>query len=208
MKKRTISDRAAFYHRHRKQIEQWAALKEEADEAAEDFFQSLRAPLTRAALTLQGTPEVISHFGKLTNRFYAPHILLALPSWRRAGLDHPLAGVGIEWGRPATIDDSYSGIWLNQPEGAFTVPARAYLVESVRVALGEPGLNAQWPDYEVNLVEDPYWPAYRCEEAQHPNYLEDLDGYAQALVTGLCALWRSTASIVDVAVQRCHPKAR
>ncbi len=192
MSNREMSERSKFYLRHRKRIQQWAALESDAANEAHRFYCSLAGPLEDVS-GLRGDPSVFLHL----ERTEPPKLFLVKEAW--AGPDdggHPLVGIGIEWPKKTSFTNACTGIWVNRYPATRSL---ADLLGPLIAAKAERVLDPVWPKYKIK--PQGWFPVLRYEKPHREDYWDDLDGYASALIERICDLWDAMSDEVQAAVE-------
>ncbi len=190
---RQISERAAFYLKHQRRIEEWTKLGDEVHVEAHDFFVSLLEPLEAELVTLKGSPAVFMKF----DRKEPPKLFLIRPSWRGTGT-HPIVGIGLEWSTKPNFTDSYIGVWLDRSKKGKSERLHPQIVASATLNLKGAGSRAKPPAYRTGKT---WFPVHR-HEAPSGAYWEPggLDGFAEHLVNSITSLWTATWSDIDAII--------
>ena len=180
-----------FYFTHRRQIEEWAALRTDARKVVED---ALRRLTERAPEALGPDVTVV---GEQLDGGTWPHISALDPSWSDRGC---LVKLAVAWNRSQLLRPTGS----NWPYVGIHVDARQARAQALRQAVrAEAGETARQLGWTSN---DTYWPFYayvkpRTGVVQPEELAED------CLVT-LRAGWQRLAPLLEVAVTRVSGRPR
>jgi hypothetical protein len=180
-------ERVRFYFRHREQIEQWAALRSEAAAAVDEWMTQLGPDIEELARSLG--PDV--QFRGLTDTEQAyPSYRLTRAAWGFGNVNDPPACVSLEWlrGRTTMRGGSTPYVGLRAPK-VNPVGASLRTSEPVRQSrLVRKDLTSQW------------WVAY-AYVAPPGDFPVNADGYRDALLDGLRAVWQAFAPHVEAAIR-------
>jgi hypothetical protein len=172
-----------FYFKHRRQIEEWAALRSDARQVLE---HALRGLAERASEVLGPDVTVL---GEQLDGGTWPHISALDSSWSKRGC---LVKVAVAWNRSQLLSATgsnwpYVGIHLDAKQ-----PRAQALRQAVRAEAGEAARQLGWTS------NDSYWPYYgyvkpRTEVVQPDELAEDC-------LLALQAGWQRLAPLLEVAV--------
>jgi len=185
---RVEDERVAFYLKHQRRIEEWAALAEDSALVAHEFLCSLSDDLERFAeesgteITVEKDPDNPSY----------PSFLLALPEWYTTpSRDELRTAVGVTWHRTNnlgfTIPErcAHTGVWANR-----NLAGGLELSRQLKAAFGDAGLLR-----ENELKSYVWWPAYRWEIASG-DFWKDLSPYRQQILASIRFFWTTFVPIM------------
>ena len=180
-------ERVRFYFRHREQIEQWAALRSEAAAAVDEWMTQLAPDIEDLAKSLG--PDVKLRVWTGADQAY-PSYRLTRATWGFGDADDPPACVALEWLRARTTmrGGSTPYVGLRAPK-VNTLGASLRALETVRQSrLARKDLTSQW---WVSYV-------YVAPQSEFPG---DAEGYRDALLDNLRAVWHAYAPQVEAAIR-------
>jgi hypothetical protein len=173
-----------FYLRHRVQIEQWAALRNDAAKAMDDWLERL-GPRVQAV-----APHAVLRTAIKDTDY--PSFRLVDPSWGFDDARDPPASICLEWvrGRTWLVKGQTPYVGLRTPkDGPLTATLRAR-AEDARKQPGD--------------LQSPWWAAYR-HVAPPPQFPDDADAYADVLAAQLADVWQRYAGLVPGAPTAAPP---
>ena len=192
MTDRIEDERVAFYLKHQRLIDTWAAVRKDAVAAAHSFYVSLVDDLSQLAPGLGSEVEVWSQVGNWSN------VGLFHRSWFEA--EAPLVLACFEWNNRSTFVDGSRTTGLRiQAEAKGETALRPYIadrIREIRTARGFGQSNSVWPAYRAapNPSGDSYW--------------QDLSEHRETLVAEVGAVWGAFASHVGEAVAAWRAESR
>lgn len=181
-----IDEKAAFYLRHRKEIEEWSALRSSAarlvDETLVSRFSDWSGDVDG---TVRSTEDLLDGAW--------PRVYCARREWREQGLR---LAVVFEWNRSRLLGSSrapYLGVRVpnDQPQGK----QLHELLKARRPALRDAGL----------VTSSDYWPAWRWLEV--PDDAEALPAYADRCATELEEAWTGLRDLLDEVARQAQGSA-
>jgi hypothetical protein len=176
-----FDDRALFYLEHQEDIDRWAALRNDAANAAVGWLESMQGAIEERISTLDPRPI-----------WFAPHSFsghgLRLPHWPVED-DDPAIGIVLAWysgngltGAYAAKVKPYVGVWVTP-----SLPA----AQAMGTALQMGGLSgkgwdrptARWPAWHWVSVTERWW--------------EKLDSEKDRLIGELTTLWSRASPFIE-----------
>lgn len=177
-----ISDKVAFFLEHQRHIEEWAALKDDAQDAADAFFRELAGPFAELAPTLGADVRVYPSLEGNHPKFY-----FIREGWLGAERKGAPACVALEWNRKhVAFDKAFSGIWTNNTGEPDYVALHAALSRAVDTA----GLRK-------SLGPFPWWPILTYERPTSAEWWKDLPAFRDQLVETMRLRWTTLAPLID-----------
>ena len=181
----TLPAKVAFFLEHQRHIEEWAALKDDAQEAADAFFRELAGPFAELAPTLGADVRL---YPSLEGNH--PKLYFIRESWLGPERKGAPACVAFEWNRKhVAFDKAFSGIWTNNTGKPDYVALHAALSRAVDTA----GLRK-------SLGPFPWWPILTYERPTGAAWWTDLPAFRDQLVATMALRWTTLAPLVDRAL--------
>ena len=181
-----LDPKVVFYLRHRRQIDEWVALRDQATSDADRYFRSLAPAFAEMADRLPGGVKTFVSLDEPK-----PKLFLFLPDWFKPSSDFPRAAIGFEWHRGRThFDDAWDGVWVH---AGYDKGDRLHNA-IVKLLKATPGLI-------TGMESEKWWPAWRSETPANSEYWNDLPGFADQVVRAVESHWGRFSAAVDQAVR-------
>ncbi|MCP4307040.1 MAG: hypothetical protein GY788_19645 [bacterium] len=179
-------ERIHFYLRHKAQIDEWAAIGQEAGSAVDRFLQSLEDDLAEVADGLR--PDTSLEMVQVSR---GGVFLLVLDGWPRDQEGNPLVGIGVAWDRQPFLDGD------DAPYVGVRVSYHHERADDLRAQMREAldGLR-QANGYEASNM----WVAWRRDQ-DDGDYWLDTAPYRARVKSDLEHCWTLFADPVDAAVK-------
>jgi hypothetical protein len=178
----SFNERVQFYLKHRDQLEEWLAVRDEAAAAIDAWLTGLRGDVQALASDLGGDVGVI----ETPEDFRWPGFFLKRAAWPGTRLDSDFL-VGIEWQRGRTLLGAESAPFVG--------------IRSQRSKASSQALRADAQFQEVRLTRKdksiPWWPAQRYVPTDGALAADHAERYRRTLLDELRAVWTVYVSIVD-----------
>lgn len=181
-----LDPKVIFYLKHQNQIEEWIGLKARASTEADRFFRSLAPDVTQLTQSL-GTD--VKPFISLDEA--APKLFLHRTRWLADGGEWPRIAIGLEWRiSKADFRGSWAGVWVHKELDKGN-PLHAAVLKEM----------AKFPGSMDGFKSEPWWPVWRYEEPEDPEYWNNLMGYGHLLVKRIGEHWSRFEAIVERAIK-------
>ncbi len=180
-------DRIHFYLRNKEQIDEWAAVGEEAAAAVGEWLTTLRRDVADVAEDLGSDVDAAEVEVSRGGVF-----LMKLAAWPLDTEQDPLVGIGLAWDREPFLNGErapYSGIRVSYKHDRADA-----LRTAVRAAVAEAGPAAT--GYERSNM----WVVWRRHRAA-TDYWLDPDAYRQQVRAALAQDWQTFRECVDGALE-------
>lgn len=181
----TLSDKVAFFLEHQRHIDEWAALKEDAQAAADAFFRQLVGPFAELAPSLGADVRLYPSLEGNHPKFY-----FIRDGWLGPERKGAPACVAFEWNRKhVAFDKAFSGIWTNNTGAPDYVKLHATLSREVDAA----GLRK-------TQAPVPWWPILTYERPTGAAWWTDLPVFRDQLVETMRLRWTTLSPVIDRAL--------
>ena len=179
-------EKVGFYLRHRNQLEEWIALREEAAAAIDEWLTSLTPDVETLAGELAGDVEF---FASVEKDDSFPCLFLKRSSWPGVGRDTAVL-VGLQWSRGKTLLISGSTTW---------VVVRSDRKNAIGLALRHDQSFRQIRKRR-NDRRTPWYAAFGSVLPKGP-FPEDAEGYRVEILDSIRQAWEAYAGVIDEVIE-------
>lgn len=182
-----VTEKVAFYLEHRRQIDEWAELRNNAVKAADVFFRNLSDPFSELATTLG--PDVRVYPALDGN---PPKFFFIRNGWLDPQHKTSPAAVAFEWHKgSAGFDRAYTGIWTHKndtPEYLALHTQLAQAIDRAGLSKGKGEGRSVW------------WPIWYHEQPTGEAWWTDLSGFQEQLIETMRQRWMTLSPLIDAAL--------
>lgn len=170
-----------FYLKHRKDIEEWAQLKDREREAADRFFESVAAPLEERVAEISPQACVYSSFDEPCRK-----VFLCREEWKDSG--RPRVATGLEWVDREGFRYYRLGVWVNREADPDQRLHNAVVERLERTDQPGQPRKTWWASKEEVRPGDRFW--------------EDLPALRSRILDRIEKDWERCAPLLDEALQK------
>jgi hypothetical protein len=183
-----LSEKVCFFLEHQRHIEEWAALKVDAQAAADAFFRELAGPFSELAPTLGADVRVYPYLEGNHPKFF-----FIREGWLGPERKGAPACVAFEWNRKhVAFDTAFSGIWTNNTGK----PDYVALHASLSRAVVDAGLRK-------SNGPSSWWPIQTYERPTGAEWWKHLPAFRDQLVETMRLRWTTLAPLIDQELALC-----